>query len=278
LPVFAATSFVAVLLGAVVCARSGVPIGLWGRNLAAWAAGGVAAAGLARFAGVWMLRVVAAATPLLLAATMMGEGQDHVHRWLDLGPVNVNAAMATLPAFIVAVTVLADRAAWWWITALLCLGVLVVQPDASQATALAVAMCIVLPGVRKGAARTRWMVALSAIALAALSWTRPDRLAPVAEVENVLRLAEAVSPLLMALSVVALFAFAATPLITAFIGSGGPVRLAAVGLSALFAAWSLARVFGAYPVPLVGVGLSPILGAWLGVGLLAGLAAPRRRG
>jgi hypothetical protein len=276
LPVFAAASLVAVLVGAVVCARSGVPMGLWARNLAAWAAGGVAAAGLARFAGVWMLRAVAVATPLLLAATLMAEGQDHVHRWLEVGPLNVNAAMVTLPAFIVAVTVLADRAAWWWITALICLGVLVAQPDASQATALAVAMCVVLPGVRQGSARTRWMAALSAIALAALSWTRPDRLAPVAEVENVIKLAQAVSPWLMALSILALAAFTATPLITASIGSRGAPRLAALALSALFAAWSLARVFGPYPVPLLGVGLSPILGAWLGVGLLAGRATKRR--
>ncbi|MET0272209.1 MAG: hypothetical protein ABW360_04405 [Phenylobacterium sp.] len=259
IPAFAAASLFAVGVGAVVCAQSGVPAGVWGRNLAAWLVGGLAAAALARWAGDRAVRAVVLLTPLGLAAPMLAEGQQGVHRWLDLGPLHMNAAMVLLPAFVVALAV--ERAAWWWIPALLSVGVLVLQPDASQATALA--LCVAFLGLRTP--RVGWLVAMGALALAALAWTRPDPLAPVAEVEEAIQLAAALSPWLAGLAVLSLVAFAATPALTTRAWTG-------YALSALFLAWSVAPALGAFPVPLVGVGLSPILGAWLGVGLLAGLA------
>ena len=269
LPAFAATSLAAVAVGAVVCALSGVPAGSWGRNLAAWLVGALAAAALARWAGVRTLCAVALLTPLGLAATMAGEGQEGVHRWLDLGPLYVNAAMLLLPAFVVALAVLTQRAAWWWIPALLTLGVLVLQPDASQAAAFALALCVIALGVRNRPAWFGWGVVVAAVSLAAFSWTRPDPLAPVAEVEEVIGLAAALSPWLAALSVLALAAFAATPVLATRANPSRTVRWAAYALGALFLAWSITPALGAFPVPLVGIGLSPILGAWLGIGLLA---------
>jgi cell division protein FtsW (lipid II flippase) len=272
LPAFTATSLLAVALGAVVCALSGVPAGVWGRNLGAWFVGGLAAATLARWAGPHTLRAVAVLTPLGLAATLLGEGQQGVHRWLVLGPLSMNVAMVLLPAFVVALAVLAPRAAGWWIAALLALGVLVLQPDTSQATALALAVCVAAFGLPTPSARLRWGLALVVVSLAALSWTRPDPLAPVPEVEEVIRLAAVQSPLLAGLSVLSLVAFSATPWFATRTSPVETVRCAGRALGALFLAWSAAPAFGAFPVPLVGVGLSPILGAWLGVGLLAAVA------
>lgn len=275
LPAFAAASLFAVAVGAVVCALSGVPAGLWGRNLAAWLAGGLAAWALARWAGERTLRAVALLGPLGVAAALLGDGQQGVHRWLDLGPLYVNAAMLLVPALVVAVAVLAQRSSWWWLPALLTLGALVLQPDASQATAFALALCVAALGLPSLSARLRWGVAGVALALAAVSWTRPDPLAPVAEVEEVIRLAALLSPWLAALSVLSLAAFAATPVFAARASPVAAVRWAGCALGALFLSWSAAPAFGAFPVPLVGVGLSPILGAWLGLGLLAAVA---RRG
>lgn len=272
LPAFAATSLLAVAAGAVVCALSGVPAGVWGRNLAAWIVGALAAAALSRWAGARTLRAVAVLTPLGMAAPMLARGQEGVHRWLDLGPLHMNAAMLLLPPFVVALVVLAQRRAWWWIAALLALGGLVLQPDASQATALALALCVAAFGARTSSPRLGWGVAVVGLALAAVSWMRPDPLQPVAEVEEVIQLAAGLSPWLAALSVLALAAFVATPAWTARANPAPIVRTAGYALSALLLVWCLAPAVGAFPVPLVGVGLSPILGAWLGVGLLAAVA------
>ena len=270
--VFAVASLAAVALGAAVCAMSGVPNALWIRNLAAWAVGGVAAVGLARFAGRRMAYAALLAGPLGLAATMLSPAQDGVHRWLDIGPLHINAAMLLLPSFVVATAVVAERAKWWWAPAILALAVLALQPDASQASALATAVCAIAVR-RRGAILARVAPSLAAVALAGVAWTRPDPLQPVAEVEEIVQLAASHSPLLAALAVAVLAAFSAVPALTT---RGGEARIAGLALAALFLGWSVAPALGAFPVPLVGVGLSPILGAWLGVGLLAALRRTAR--
>ncbi|CAN5588621.1 hypothetical protein BH10PSE5_BH10PSE5_32110 [soil metagenome] len=267
---FAATSSLAVTAGALVCSLSGVPAALWGRNLLAWLVASLAALALARSGGGRTLRVMTLLAPVALAASLFGDGQQGVHRWVDLGPLHINAAMVLAPPLVVSLAVLARGSGRWLVPGLLALGVLVAQPDASQATALALALCVVALGSQARPASIAWSAV--ALSLATLSWTRPDPLAPVAEVEEVIQLAAAVTPWLAALSVLALAAFAITPTLTARAHPRGEVRSAGLALSTLFLTWSLAPAFGAFPAPLVGIGLSPILGAWFGIGLLAGVA------
>ena len=88
-----------------------------------------------------------------------------------------------------------------------------------------------------------------ATALAAASWLRPDPLEAIPEVEGIVGLAYAVSPVLALLAVVVLVATLLAP--------------------AYFLTAAATTLFGAFPMPLLGVGMSPILGFWLGVGLLA---------
>lgn len=268
---FAATSLAAVALGAAVCAMSEVPAGLWIRNLAAWAVGGLAAAAAARWVGGRLFHTLALACPLGLGFTLLNPGLDGVHRWLVAGPLRFNAAMLLLPALVVATVVLAGRERWWWMPAFAALAVLALQPDASQTSALAVAICAISVGLRSAPLLARCAQAIGALTLAAFSWTRPDPLQPVAEVEEVIQLAGAQSPFLAWLAVMLLVAFAAVPAL-ATRGRGCDVaRRAGVALTALLLGWIVAPALGAFPVPLVGIGLSPILGAWLGVGLLASL-------
>lgn len=271
-PAFAVASLLAVALGALVCALNGVPAGLWGRNVVAWSLGALAAAALSRWAGTRTLRALVLLTPLGLAAPMLSQGQEGVHRWLDLGPLHVNIAMLLLPAFVVALAGVAHRVAWWWVPAVLAMGALILQPDASQATALAIALGVAVIGLRRRSAGVRWAVALAALSLAGLSWTRPDPLAPVPEVEGVIGLAAALSPWLAAMTVLSLAAAAAAPALTAQARPAGAARWAGYALGALLLAWIAAPALGAFPVPFAGVGPSPIVGAWLGVGLLAALA------
>jgi hypothetical protein len=191
---------------------------------------------------------------------------------VSAGPLYINMAMLVAPAAVVTLAVRPAR--WSWLLAAACLVILVAQPDGSQATAFGGALIWI--GVR--AAPRGWMklaAVTGTLALVAAAWLRPAPLQPVPEVEGILQLAYALSPVLAALALAALLLFAAAP---GVLTRGAPrdAALAGVALGLYLLLAALTPFLGAYPVPLVGVGLSPVLGAWIGVGALAAvLRAPR---
>lgn len=265
---FGAASLIAVATGAAVCAASGVPAALWGRNLAAWVVGAAIAAGIA-----WAWRPATAPmalwlAPLGLGATFLAPGMDGVHRWTDLGPLHMNMAMLLLPAAIAALPAADGAGRLSWAATLLSLALLTAQPDASQATTLAAVVALVAAvSVRQMGPRLG-LIAV-AVGAAAVAWLRPDPLLPVPEVEGIVGLAFAVSPVAGGLAVLSLAAVAAAPMLWTRAAAPG-LRLAGAALGLCLLGWAATPMFGAFPVPLVGVGLSPILGAWLGAGVLAG--------
>lgn len=267
--VFAAVSLAAVALGAFVCAANGVPAGSWMRNLIAWGVGAALAAGLAFSFRPIFLKAALWLAPLGLAAAFFSPDQQGVHRWIDAGPLHVNVAMLLLPAAIVALAVQARDRAWPWVAVLLCLGLLVAQPDASQATALAAAAILVAVAAVRHPSMKLSVIA-AAVALAAFAWMRPDPLQPVAEVEEIVGLAFQVTPVAGVLAVLLLAAVSLTPALLTFSGTPA-LRLAGGALALCFALWAVMPMLGAFPVPFVGIGMSAIVGGWLGVGLLAGL-------
>lgn len=258
---FALLSLATVAVGCAVAATHGVAAGSWTRNLAAWAVGAgvawVAAARKLRLSGVLLI------APLALAATLLNPGQEGVHRWIDVGPVHLNAAAMLLPAAVVSLAAFADKR-WSWLAGAGMLGLLVLQPDASQAAALGAGMIVVLASLR-GPVLLRAGGALATVLAVVAACIRPDPLAPVPEVEGIIELAWASSPVAAAAAVALL---AATALL--------PLRLArwtaALPLAACLTVQALAPAFGAFPVPLVGIGMSPILGFWLGAAALAASA------
>jgi hypothetical protein len=271
---FALLALAAVAVGCAVAAAHGVPAGSWSRNLAAWGVGGVvawvAAARTARFSGILLI------APVALAATLLNPGQEGVHRWIDVGPLHVNAAATLLPAAVVALAAAGHRG-WAWLAAAGMLGLLVLQPDASQAAALGAGMIVVLASLRASALVRAGGAAATLLAVAA-SCMRPDPLAPVPEVEEIIGLAWASSPVVAAVAVALLAATALFPLRLA--RRNGPFT-PALALAACCSVQALAPAFGAFPVPLVGVGMSPVLGFWLGAGALAAARrsdGPVRRG
>ena len=271
---FAAMSLACVGAGCWVAAAHGVTAGVWARNLAAWAVGLAIAALVSRAAASTGARAgFLLAAPVGLIATLLSPGLSGVHRWAQLGPVRLNLAEILLPAAVVAFAVLSPGRAWTWLVAAGGLGLLVAQPDASQATAFggAVMAVLLLSPLRRG---PRWTgAALAAVAMVG-AWLRPDPLAPVPEVEGILRLAWALSPFAALLAGAALGASALTPLLAA--RQGGSTLSASVALIVYFLLAAIAPALGTFPVPLVGMGVSPILGSWLGVGLLAALASSGR--
>lgn len=267
---FGLLSLLTVAIGCAVAAMHGAAAGYWGRNVAAWGVGAAAAFVVARRSAALPAFLLAA--PVALLATLLNAGQQGVHRWIDIGPLHVNAAAALLPAAAVGLAAFRDRR-WSWLAAAATLGLLVLQPDASQATALGAGMLVVLASLRAPAAVRAGGAAATVLAVAA-AWLRPDPLAPVPEVEGIVGLAWAWSPLAAALTVVLLAATVLWPLRLAV--PDGPAAVAARALAACCAASALAPAFGAFPVPLVGMGMSPVLGFWLGAGALA--ATLRRAG
>jgi hypothetical protein len=222
---------------------------------------GVVAARAYRLSGILLV------APLALAITLLNPGQEGVHRWIDVGPIHMNAAAMLLPAAVVALANFADRR-WSWLAAAGMLGLLALQPDASQAAALGAGMIVILASLRGPAlVRTGGVVATALTVVVAC--IRPDPLAPVPEVEGIIGLAWASSPAAAAAGVTLL---AATVLFPLRLAGQSRSFTPALALAACLSLQALAPAFGAFPVPLVGIGMSPILGFWLGAGALAGFA------
>lgn len=263
-PVFALTSIMAVALGAWVMAQAHLPAGLWLRNPVAWLVGGAMALGLMRWrtAGTWA--VVAAI--VLLAVGFLGAGSQDVHRWLSLGPVQINIAALVLPLVIVSVARKANTTGFAALAVIATL--LALQPDRSQLGAL-MAAGIVLAFARFGY-KGAFIALIVGAAAMALCLSRPDPLAPVAYVEGIAGMAWGQSPVLAVLMVAAVVLAALSPLLIWTKGRRDNTALAL----ALYALVSLgACAFGAYPVPLAGYGLSYVIGWWLGIGALLAKAS-----
>jgi hypothetical protein len=270
LPLFAILSLAAVAIGCVVASADGVAAATWYRNLAAWVLGALAAVAIARWGGRRTLIGFLVAAPVGLAATFLSAGSGGIHRWADLGPAHVNVAEVLLPPAVVACVTLAGSLRWAWGAAAVVAGLLIVQPDASQATAFGGALVVVATFLLGGIRRMGGM-ALAACSVVA-AWLRPDPLAPVPTVEGIMALAWSLSPVVAILAGIALGGAVLAPL-AASRSDHRPVRVAALTLAAYAVLSALAPLLGAFPVPLVGMGMSPILGLWLGIGLLTALAA-----
>lgn len=266
---FAALSFAAIAAGVQTMVLTGIPALRWIPNIAAWLVGGVAAIAIVRTTPgprIWL--AIPCIGVLLLAATLAAPGQMGVHRWISIGPVHVNVAALVLPAVVVALAKLGSAHRAPPILATVLVAILVLQPDASQAVALALACLAWLLPARTPSG---WATIGSIGGLAGLSLAQPDPLLPVPEVEQIIRLAGSIHVFLAA---VALTTLIGLPLL---VRRSSPGDAAAMALAIYMAAVIVAPMFGWFPVPLVGAGMSSVLGFWLGVALLAATLKERKR-
>lgn len=257
----------AVALGALVCWLAGVPAVIWAINPVAWLVGAGLAWALSRRApSAGTLQVIGAA--VLCACTLpliTGPDLDGVRRWLSAGPLTVNMALLMLPVGIVAAGLV--KSVWKWVVLPLVGMILAIQPDASQAAALACAT-VVLAVLGPGPRGVRFGAGVAAVLAAGFAMSRPDPTAPVPHVEQILSLAWTLTPVLAAVAAIASVAAALAP--WGSLRPDGHLRAAVAALLAWTLATLIAPALGAFPQPLVGVGAAPILGLWLAVGLLAG--------
>ncbi|WP_309713018.1 hypothetical protein [Armatimonas sp.] len=184
-----------------------------------------------------IVAAVLIALPLLLPST-------GPQRWLGAGGFRLYIASVVLPSTVL----LLPQARSGGVILLLIAAALAAQPDASQATAFALAGVTVLLRMHlSGLARIGMSVALAGAAT--VVWLRPDPLEPVLYVEGVLALALTVSPIALMAALIAL----ALPVVVLLRLGQTPVAI-----------YYLAIYFFAYrqltPMPLLGFGVGPILG------------------
>lgn len=257
---FGLASLLTIGLGVAVMAQSDVPLSIWIRNPIAW----LAAAGLAIFLGQrgWLAGSMAPAAVIVLSISLLGTGMEGVRRWLDFGPVQLNAAALVLPAAIAAFPRANPLIAIVSFT--LIAGILAIQPDISQLAGYSIA-ALVLFATRFGLAGAIGALVIGAGAIA-FCLTRPDPLDAVPHVEGIFLLAWAQSPALAIAMATTLAATALSPILLWRIPNA---RYPALALALYFALTALACLASIYPAPLAGYGLSFVIGWWLALPTLA---------
>ena len=258
---------------AALCAAAGIAAGIvWlilrgaspvmpAINLLAAAIGVTAVIPLARAmqARVQTLDVIAVLSCVAIAAPLLfGPRVEGIARWVELGPVRLEPAMIVLPLALI----LHARDPRQTSTVALALTALALafQPDRSMATVLA-ATVFVLALLQGGLAA--WGLVAWSIATAAMAFARPDPLAPVPFVENVLNDA---------------FAHGLASGLVMTLAAGLVVLPAAIARSTMPAAriafatcWGFllaASVVGPFPTPVLGFGASGVLGYVLSLAAL----------
>jgi cell division protein FtsW (lipid II flippase) len=265
------TPFPALIVGALVMRQHDVPPSRWGLNLI----GGVLGAAIC---AVFLTRsrttvsqtaanIIACLAAAALAATFAMAGSMGVHRWIQIGPLTVHAGALCLPVLIVALGVLEGFGGRLrWAPLFLAISVamlLLLQPDAAQATAFAgAAFTLLIANDQR--TRAAWAAALVIAALAAWTWTRPDPLSPVPYVEGIVGLARHSGPAWLISSIAAL-AILPLPFFVSPLGCHSAVARA---LGVYLCICIMAPLFGPFPVPLVGFGLSPIVGYFVALASL----------
>lgn len=266
--VYLAAPVPALIVGVLTMRMSDVPPSLWAQNVGASAAGSVLCVVLARrrtsAARPMWADVAAVLTLAALATTLLAPGVDGVRRWLPMGPVRLHAAAVLLPVLIVALGVLSRTRGWWTsaVAAAAALLGLFLQPDAAQATAFGAAAVLLLAVKAEGrAARVAGLGVVAALAV--LTWTRRDPLAPVPYVEEIVGLAASLG---RGWAVAAVISLLLLPL-PFFVAGRAGARVVGFALGAYVAITAAAPFFGSFPVPVMGYGMSPIIGYLAGLGL-----------
>ena len=190
--------------------------------------------------------------------------QGGPERWLDLGSARLYVAPVVLPAVLFLLEALMLRAPGVAVATVSVASIaLVLQPDAAQMSALAMAILVLL-----FATNSPLLLRLALLAVLLTSgvaaWCIPDPLAPVPYVEGVFSVAYEVSPFVLAAALMC----AAIPVIAlvwaAWVTRSSGMLAVAAYYAFLFALAPLQIT----PVPLLGFGAGPILGYLFVAGLV----------
>lgn len=253
--------------GLAVIANAGAPHAL----LVAQGLAGVLALAISIGLAVWRPDgggrgglLVGALAVIGLASPFLHPGLEGAHRWLAIGPMQLQPSAITLP---ILVWIVAQRPSGWIGPGALVVAALVcaIQPDAQAATALAAAAVALAIVLRQN---PLWIGAAAVAVVGVFAAARHPALAPVPYVEQSLQLAVEANP---ALGLLAGAALAATPLLV--VAASAVRSPQAFALGTLWAGFCAVSLTQAFPAPVIGFGLSWILG----LGVTLGLAAATHR-
>lgn len=202
----------------------------------------------------WMPSVAA----LAILATLVVPGVDGVHRWLAIGGLRLNVSTAATPWILLGLAAGGQRARLLGAGAVLVAAMThLAQPDAGQATALAVGVLPLALDRRRTPSAIGVPLVLTTTALAGAAWFVPDPLAPVDHVERILILGSSQGALWVAAMVAAGVALLVPFALPTRESARDPVAGALVGY---IAATFIVTVIGHFPVPVFGAGAGPVLG------------------
>lgn len=251
----------AVGIGSLVMHLQGVAPLIYGQNIAALVLGGIVS--------ILCLSVPRRLNPrdsrYLLFLSLCGlccsfafSGIGGVHRWIEIGPLSLNAAFIFLPIALIAMDGLLTEGKQSPLLGafVVIAGILFLQPDASMVTAFTMA---VTPMVfLRGQFRKPWAVGfVLLLLLTILAWIKSDSLEPVDYVEGILGMARDCGQFYWLAGVVSLLVL----FVPFAIGAAKQERRAfCVGGAMFYLGALLSSAIGAYPVPVMGYGVSPIIG------------------
>ncbi|PGS56546.1 FtsW/RodA/SpoVE family cell cycle protein [Bacillus sp. AFS041924] len=193
---------------------------------------------------------------ILLLLTFFDEGLHGVHRWLAIGPIRLNIAIAFVPLLIIQLSnLMKSNAIRINFSFILCFALLLYfQPDASQLTAFTFAIAFLLLGVKKYK-KTQLLVLIIFIILIVFSWSHLDKLAPVPYVEDILSLVKDMGVGWLVIAIISLLIL----LMPFFFVPPNNAKLLSYSLGTYLAICILSSFFGNFPVPIIGYGTSPFI-------------------
>jgi hypothetical protein len=264
----------AVTVGAAVGRAQGIPLAAFAPNLLAMFLGMALVLGCrpGRTAArkTWT-RWLPVAGAILVGLTLLFPGLDGVHRWLVLGPVRLNASTVVSPWLLAGVHAQARSSpgrAMALLAALLLVHVL--QPDAGQATALALGGLVLIWRAPPATPATRAVAVVLVLSIAGLAWSRPEPLPALDHVERVLALGLSRGAGFAVATVMGL-AMLLAPMLVA---RGSASRALPLGFAVYVLAAVAVTFCGNYPVPVMGAGAGPVLGWYSMVAYLRCAAVP----
>ena len=255
-----------VVIGVLAMYNSDVPTFFWAQNIACFLLLGVISLVVIHRKShrenqkvyYWLTMI----TVVLIILTLINKGMDGVHRWISIGGLRFNVAMIVLPGLILLLWKLFQSVPEWivMITTLVILVVLAIQPDASQLTAFAVPMMIMLYSKMDNKLLRLVIVGVSSVFIV-YSWMNLDSLEPVNYVEGIVGLLKNMGMCWIVLGVISLIILPLPFLLSA------PKRdeLASVCVGMYFIITLVSTCFGNFPVPLMGYGISPIIGYMIAI-------------
>ena len=187
-----------------------------------------------------------------------GGSRGGPERWVVLGSARLYVAPVVLPVALFLLGAPLRASAIYVASVAGAATALVLQPDAPQLSAFALAMLVLLAA---SSSHLLLRFALLAVLLccAVVAWRIPDPLAPVRYVEGVFNLAAEVSPFALLAALIS----AALPVI-AFVWVARVTRSSgAFAVAVYYASLFALAPLQATPVPLLGFGTGPILGYFL---------------